>query len=786
MKKIFLLSFANIRKTKTHTVTLLLLFFIAALLLNAGMLIFANFGSYFETSAKELNASYTYFFVPSKMYSDKVDSFLKDNKEISETQQETGISLSDSIKYNGSDRDLSFMLFDADNDRTLSKWKFVGEHLLVDSESVYLPYIMNVDGGYKLGDTLKIKVKDTELSYKVKGFTEDTFFSSLDTGTMGLYLPHEAFKATSDKLGSDYDTKVVFANVTNKNNKLDSEITDIIKSEVPANSSGEKNLDYSVQSIDMALIRMSRTLMANMISAMMVAFAVIIAIVCLAVVKFQIGNSIEEDIKKIGSLKAIGYTSRQIISSVVLQFLIIAFFGSVLGILASYLSTPLLSSVFVHQSGLNWQQGFDPVISGIVLLSLLLVVLLVSLLPTRRIHIINPIAALRGGIVTHNFRKNHAPFEKTKGNISFAFALKSILQNKKQSIMIALVLTFVSFASAFSVSMFYNTTVDTTTFAQTPGTEISNAAIGFKPGMDRSDVLEEIKGRKGVRKAQFIDSPSIVVNDKSVMSYVMDDFSQKETISIYEGRYPRHSNEIALAGTLASKLEKSIGDTVTVKANGNSADFVVTGLTQGANMGGLNASLRTDGMLKLNPDYQHDVLFIYLNDGVKSEQFIKDLKPKYENEAAMIVDMDKEFEQGMGIYTSIVSKVGVTILVISIAVVLLVLYFIINSSVIRKRRELGIQKAIGFTTLQLMNQISLGFLPSVTIGVVVGTLLGMTLTNPIMTVVMHSMNIMKANFIITPGWDALVGFIIIAVSYLTAMLTTFKIRKISAYALVSE
>jgi len=48
------------------------------------------------------------------------------------------------------------------------------------------------------------------------------------------------------------------------------------------------------------------------------------------------------------------------------------------------------------------------------------------------------------------------------------------------------------------------------------------------------------------------------------------------------------------------------------------------------------------------------------------------------------------------------------IIVVVICVVMLMLYLIVKTMIIRRRRELGIQKALGFTTLQLMNQIVWG------------------------------------------------------------------------------
>jgi putative ABC transport system permease protein len=140
----------------------------------------------------------------------------------------------------------------------------------------------------------------------------------------------------------------------------------------------------------------------------------------------------------------------------------------------------------------------------------------------------------------------------------------------------------------------------------------------------------------------------------------------------------------------------------------------------------------------------------------------------------------------MGIYSSIVCKVGVAMLVVTVLVVMLVLYFVINALVIRKKHELGIQKAVGFTTFQLMNQLSLGFLPPIITGILLGSLLGMTQTNALMSIAQRGMGVMRAHYIITPLWIALFGVAIVILSYLTSMLITYRIRKISAYQLVSE
>jgi putative ABC transport system permease protein len=597
-------------------------------------------------------------------------------------------------------------------------------------------------------------------------------------------LPHDTYEKVVQKLDDKYNATLIFANLEKNNKDVETGIREIIKKQ--DNSFAMADVTSSLFSLDLQIIKMSRTLMASILSVMMMAFAVIIAAVCLIVVRFRIGNSIEDDMTKIGSLKAMGYTSRQIILSIIMKFVYIATIGSIAGISLSYLTTPAISDVLAHQSGLMWVQGFDSVISVISLFVILLFVVIVSSIASRRIHKLHPIVALRGGIITHSFRKNRLPLHKSAGSLPFVLALKSMLQNVKQSIMIVIIFIAVSFASTFAVVMFYNTTIDTKTFAETPGIEISNAQAVLNANADNRKLVDSISSLNDVRKVQFVDTAMIKVDNYDVPVYIMDDYSKKETNAVYTGRYPLHSNEVVIAGYLADMMEKKLGDSVTLKIGDKQAEFIITGFSQGANMGGLNASIRHDGILKLNPDFKQVSLQIYLNKDVKADEFVKELEDIYGDSIVKTVNMDKEFKQGMGMYTSIISKLGIAILVVTILVIVLVLYFVINSLVTRKKRELGIQKAVGFTTLQLMNQLSLGFLPPIVTGVLIGSILGITQTNAIMSAAQRGMGIMKANYIITPLWIALFGVAVVIFSYIISMFITYRIRKISAYALVSE
>lgn len=782
-----MISFANIRKTKSHTVTLALMFIILAMLLNLGSLVTLNFGTYFDKTAEELHSADIYYIMPSKLYTPGVDHYLQNNKNITAIEKREAFFVASDVKYGSSNRHVTFMMTRADVPHSISQWKTMGDAqplgASLEEMPIYLPNAFTLNGGYKVNDKLTLKNGNKSVTFTIKGFTEDIYFSSLDMGIMGVYMTEEVYEKAFAELSPKDHTTVVFANLKKVDKSVETGIREINHGEGLSTTSDMSKCFFS---FDLSTVKLSRTMMATVTAAMMVIFSIIIAIVCLIIVRFRIRNSIEEDMTKIGSLKAAGYTSWQIMFSIAVQYGIIALAGSLLGILLSYLSIPTVSNVFAVQTGLNWKQGFDGLISGFVLFFILLVVAAVSFFAARRVRKINPIVALRGGIVTHSFRKNYMPLEKSKGNLPIILGIKSNLQSMKQTLMIIIIMIAVGFSGTFGLAMFYNTVVDTSTFAETPGIELSNAVVVFNPALDNSEIVSAIRNMQHVQKVQYVDTDTVKINKSDTSVTVMQDYSTKKTDTVYKGRYPRHKNEIVIAGSLAKLINKKIGHYVTLVYGDKHFEFMITGFSQGAAFGGLNASITLDGMRQLNPGFKQTGLNIYLDKGTDAAEFTDTLQKKYGDKVISVANGDKFLEEGMGPYIDIVSKIGVGTMVITIVVVLLVLYFVIVSAIIRKRRELGIQKAIGFTTLQLMNQISISFVFPILIGITLGCILGMTQINPTMTLAQSSMGIMKANYVIRPDWIALFGIATLIVSYISSMLITWRIRKISAYALVTE
>ena len=756
---------------------LTLLFLIAATVLNIGLSVLFGFGTFFDRITEELNTSDTYFVISESLYTDEVEQFFHD--ESSEFETGRAVLLTPRLFWDGEMQDWALVLRDMEAPAYLSQWTLLGDSLPQTEDAIYLPYLFRVSGGYELGHEIILEIEGIAHSFSIAGFSENIYSDQMLGLPLTVFVPAMRFAEFADTF-PESRAVVIFANGIENPVEIEYKLLEMTGVSVRA-----FDMSSLVFGVDLERVRTNRTSMAAMMSTMMIVFTAVIVAVSLLVVRFRIKDSIEDDMPKIGSLQAIGYTSRQITQSFVLQYGLIAFLSCLVSTVPAHLLLPLVSRVFAVQSGLNWQPDFAPVQSLAALIALTGIVSAAAWLAARKIRRISPVLALRGGLTTHSFKRNPLPLDKTWLPRTAALAFKSVLQGARQSIMMFVILTAISFTAVIAVILYYNAAVNLATFEQVPGIERANAAIIFRPGQDADALKEDVITHVDVRDAQYLDMGRIVVGDTHVSAIVMDDYARRVTRNVYQGIFPRYDNEIAISGVLARVLDKGIGDEVPVGPE--HTPFLITGLTQGMEHGDtFGVYLTRDGINRIDPDFIRIALMVYLYPGVDAAMFVLEMEEIYREQALFVGDSDAGFAEGVSAFASIVSLVGLVILIISGLVVVLVLYFVIGSTIVRRYRELGIQKALGFTTGNLMSQISLAFALPIVFGSAAGGLLGMATLNPIMSIGMAPMGVMNTNYIINASWTVAAVVLIVMLAYLVSIFVTWRIRKISAYALVTE
>ena len=780
MKNILMLTIANIRKRKSQSVTLLLFVLIATMLLNIGLILVLGIGSFFDERAEDNNVAHfaTFYYADSNGIDDG-RQFIKTYPGVKEIEELNVIGGYGEVIVGDVNTNYTLLISRITQNQKMDAPSMVGDSLPLIGDAIYVPNFMFINGDYSIGDNLKILLSELELNFTIAGVTEEIMFGDPMTAFIRFYISDEKYSEI-EKHATDLLFPIVFISARLEN------ISDSVFILAEYNRELSREDVFVTWVYDYA--KQGRTMIPMIAAAVITVFASILLFVSLIVIRFRIINSIEEGMTNIGTQKAVGFRSVQIIMAIVMQFGGISLIGGIIGILLSQIAIPFIVDLLKPMIALIWEPGFNLSIAIIAISTVLVAVILISYLTSRRINKLHPLIALRGGITTHSFKRNPLPLEKSRVSLNLLLAVKQLLQNKKQAVTIIIIIAVVTMASVMGLASNYNMNEGQEGFVRAFFGEISEVIVLLKDGEDVDSYKERMAKRPEVRKilGYHGQGAGILVDEVQVFADVVEDTSLLEGNMLINGRYPRHNNEIAL-GTAASKITgKGTGDTVTIRIDESSKDYIITGIVQLMTNNGFNGIITEDALREVQPDYILNQFNIYLYDDTDVERFIESMKSSEGDIFVIVVNINEQMYKVLSGMGGIFAAISLGILGVTAFVVILVLYMIIKTTILRKRRELGIQKAVGFTTIQLMNQISLNMMPVILTGVILGGLTGYFGFNSMMGATLTGFGIVQVDLPAPLNQIILVCIALVALAYAVSMAIAWRIRRISAYALVSE
>lgn len=776
-----------LKKSKGQMLSLFLLIVIAVTILNTGALVFFNYQRSFLNRMEELNGAHFMAALPKSDEDDQYLTFIQNYKGVNQVEtQQVLIFPGASLPYGDSRLEQVFLITSLGDDRDISKLNMVEEDASIQN-GIYLPYIMKTGGYHKIGETFDIQFNHKTYEFTIAGFIEDvSLTSSINLGGIGAYLKEGDFKNLQEK-SKEWNNLGTLVSARMDDYRDSVNLTSDFKKQM----SGAQRLEGTAMNLwcqDAVLGVRARTLTSNIGGSIMISFALIIVLISMVVIRFRIINMIEEDMKNVGVLKALGYTSGQIVISFVLQFAVIGGIGAVLGVLASYGVLPLINELFSAQTGIVWHQGFHAAISIIVIVLILIITGSIAFFASGRINHLHPILAIRGGIATHSFRKNVIALDQSKGTLNLLLAAKNTLQNTKKNIMIGIIISFLTFVALFAWTMYYNIALDKDSFLNIIGAEMADFVAVVPENEKAGSFQNKIQDMDNVRKTFYYDTLSTRVNGTNCMATVLEDFQVIENNTIYKGRYPKHDNEAAMGALLSEVLGKEIGDTIIVESGNEKKEYLVTGLTQGSFYLGMDIMVTKTGIEEILPAFKQSNLYVYLNqsDDRALAVFQDHINKMYGEDEISLTKNKEVIFSTINIYSKMTTIIAIGILCTTVLVITLVLYLIIRMMITRQKQYYGIQKSIGFTTGQIIRQIIFSLMPPIAAGAVAGGVISMLTMNRVISVLFKSLGVMNANFIIQPLGVAGIIAGIIVVSYALGYLIAGRIRKITPYNLITE
>ncbi len=828
MKRILRLSLANIKKHKKESIRLAILLLFAVVLFPAAVSSIFGIGKITPAMVKESGCYKNFVQINQEYYSDRYLAFFENDPRVDDFNHTSLVT--DVLKVKDYPEKGDADLFD------ISFVPESGEHRMeafttdADFSSAEHPIVLDNSNketlGVKAGDEITICREDKEFTFTVVGFYESGIWNF---GTKAV-VTDDDFSYLENYM-ERYEMIGLNTAENTDNTALLTEFKEFVEE---ASVNDVSTAMYTITYEDMAT---DNTLNMALLSIVIAIMSGVIVISIMIMIRFRIVSDIKEQIVSIGVLEAIGYTSGQIACAYVLEYVLIALFAIVIGILPTVFMTSFLlknAANTIHYGG-SVPVPLLPMM--ICTAAILIFVALVAMSRARSVRKYPPVLAFRKGIETHSFKKTVLPLEKTRGNIHIRLALKEFLQGAKNQIglSVCIMACTIMVILSFMIGSFFSNT--DRILGSVCGHELCDIRIEAVGDIEPESFAKELEDLPEVSQV-LLPAAGLGIkesdSDTSMNLEVYEDYEKTSTIILTEGRLPEHDNEAALSVQAGKRIGADVGDTVTLEYGRVKRDYIITGVVNSA-VDPVTAYLTTTGFKRMNPAYTPSTFDIYLNEGVDRNAFADMLKQRYGREIAEYKDdevtgdtleerirsaanikMSKAMTEKGVSYMEYAIRVGdklitgstsamkikkltfvlkenkeiadvlcvsfagiaVIMMVISAIVVSLMLSILMASTIRKQYRELGIMKSMGYTSKELMFQMAFRIIPVAVLAVAIGTGISMLL--------MGVVDAFVAKISVSLFTVLITDIAILAFCFISAYISARRIKKISVYELITE
>jgi len=790
MYRFFFIAKNNMKKQKKDMITFFTMTLISAYMIFLCLTMLLETGKIIDTLHEKTNSAelLILMFGTGEASEKKIEDIILGNDEISGYETTDYVRINGKYRHKGEKQWTNYTLDFYKNDLAGNiQAPSIDVRKLKDNE-IIAP--ISLSTSFSIGDPIQFKIEDYTYEYKIAGFNEDTYYCS--PMNLGAYL-FFVTPRTYDNLV--FDNKSVAAvegkryaiKIKDKKTEI-SALSDVLENEYVEWFTGYNALHpdeptgaYAFLPSDM--MYPAATILPLMFVAVMLLFAVIIFIIALVITDFSIKNFIMTNMKNTAIMEASGYTVREMILILLTQLLIVAGTGSIAGVLAGALSIGKVGYVMYFLLGLGWNRPTNMGLGFGVVVSICAVVALLTVKMGKDYKKTTVLDALRGGINAHNFKKNHFPFDKTGLPVSLTLAFKETFGRFKNQIGVIFIAVILTISAAIGFGL-----VDT--FGTTSESVMNIAGMVFEDAesdMDDEGMIETICNMSSVEFAYgnvwITTEISKGRKRQNINSRVFTDTSNIKGGGVVEGRWPKHNNEVMLGANAARRFNVEVGDTVNVKYGLEEASYIVCGLSQTFNNMGLMAFFTQEGIERI-ADVKPTACEIKLKSNYTYHDFEKEFKEIFPDTEVVSID-----ESAASIVNLIITSMKIISFALAFLIALIISFvesLIIRTQINREWRNLGVSKALGYTSGQLIWQTVLSNMPSISIGVIIGLSLAKIAGTNGFKAMFAIFGYKKVDFLLSPLSYVLSAVLIVAVAMLTAGLKGRRIHTLEPVKMITE
>lgn len=791
---IWLIAVDNIKKRKGNAILLMIMISFAVMMLYIGISVLTNLEKNIDERNNLINGA-DFLLLSSNANDVKTLDEISSSNSVKYAESEKGQYLPNLRYYkkdeqnNSASNRIDYLFQKKDTDREISVLTLIDEGEEWTQDSIILPYYMKVGLGYKIGDVISFEIHDKIYHFTVYGFMDDIMFSTPSTiSTERVFIDNKMY---SNLLELSKQEITIYKAILNEGvdiEDFESSMAEHLKISITGyTESFNKTQNYSSN-------RMGTSITAFLFMGILAAFAVILIVIAMVIINFNISNSIEMKMKEIGILQASGYTRSQLIISTIIEIIMIGTLGVATGLIFAKVTSGIMGGIIAASIGMLWDIGFDAISAIYSILITLLMVFVAAFIGALKYRKINVLDALRNGIRTHNFKKSYLNLDRSLLSINIALGIKNILSRKTKNLVIALIIAFLTFGANAALSMYQNYVQDDSNLLNTSGFEVPAIGISFDKRseytkQDVDNVVKRIQFLDGVKEIKKYTSYDLVCSSESgseALNCDAYDDTNLKVENVVDGRRPQNDEEIMLSTVMAKRLNVSIGDIVYLEMNGNRQDYIVCGESQGINHLGKKALVNLDGIERLDTNIIPDMLYVYNSSSKSTDDLLDVIKSEVKEDYVTITNYQDYISASLASITSVMKLFSFIIIAAVGLVIALVLIFLVKTQLVKDSKQYGIYKALGYTTGQLLLQMTMNYLPVVIIGTVIGCIFSNFSLNYLFVLCLSMFGIKKCNMDLGFLYMLLMVVAIILWSQLIIVLNSVRIRRIVPCEMIQE
>ena len=650
------------------------------------------------------------------------------------------------------------------------------------SGEIYLPLGLKSKIYCEVGDTLTVDlIFGQKEEFIIKGFVQEPAQGSMMIGWKQIFVCKE-----------DYDRILeTCKSLATEEITLEMVIMMIYRAqdcELPVNKlQRQLNLDTGIASVAVGTLNEEQslrysTLLPDIVMDIVMVFAVFLFAIILIVMSHSIGTEIEIDYTTLGILKAQGFTEGKIRLLFVLQYLLAQVGGMLVG---SIVAIPLereISKVCQSITAVLPERGLSAK-TLLFVVAILVSSILLILLKTRRLAKISPVRAISGGREEVFFESRlNAPI--TKRAVLASLSLRQLTSAKKRyfgALFIVAILTFCMITVNLTGNLLSSRRALSAMGMLIP--DINIYYTSDEKLLDWEAVDKQIETHSGIELKNRLVTGYASLNGENLFCEVYE--YPEYIVGILEGRAPLYENEVLITEMVADTLELKIGDEVTVTLDNGESQYMITGIFQSQHDSGMSFAMNFAGAKKGGVSMDYASRYYVIEDKTKLAVIAEEIQEEYGDYVEVTV-YDEEESPVLEQYGEIVALLKLIIYALSILFALVVVHMVCTKTFIQERTDIGIYKAMGFTSHMLRLQFAVRFLIIALIGSFLGAGLSVLLSARMLGVALSLIGLSKVVLEYTLV-SVLVPAVVIGLSFfIFAFLASAKIKRVAVRELVVE